>query len=95
MCRAVLRSKPQVQRWSPAEQLIGWAHYFWTGTEETSKDISVGFGPRMTVKQLGASSMQIVGKLNTLVLLALSMGFWGEQMPKEKRHWFNVRVQSF
>ncbi|CAJ1344128.1 unnamed protein product [Effrenium voratum] len=37
----------------------------------------------MTVKQLGASSMQIVGKLNTLVLLALSMGFWGEQMPKE------------
>lgn len=37
----------------------------------------------MSVKQLGASSMQIVGKLNTIVLLALSMGFWGESMPKE------------
>lgn len=37
----------------------------------------------MSVKQLGASSMQIVGKLNTVVLLALSMGFWGESMPKE------------
>ena len=37
----------------------------------------------MSVKQLGASSMQIVGKLNTIVLLALSMGFWGESMPKD------------
>ena len=37
----------------------------------------------MSVKQLGASSMQIVGKLNTIVLLALSMGFWGESMPQE------------
>ena len=39
----------------------------------------------MSVKQLGASSMQIVGKLNTIVLLALSMGFWGESMPKAGR----------
>ena len=37
----------------------------------------------MSVKQLGASSMQIVGKLNTIVLLALSMGFWGENMPQD------------
>eukprot|EP00438_Fugacium_kawagutii_P019638 Skav232811 [mRNA] locus=scaffold614:543414:544478:- [translate_table: standard] len=39
----------------------------------------------MSIKLLGASSMQIIGKLNTIVLLALSMGFWGERMPKESR----------
>ncbi|CAE7597955.1 unnamed protein product [Symbiodinium sp. CCMP2456] len=36
-----------------------------------------------TMKQLGASSMQIIGKLNTIILLAFSMGFWGERMPQE------------
>ena len=35
-----------------------------------------------TMKQLGASSMQIIGKLNTIILLAFSMGFWGERMPQ-------------
>ena len=38
-----------------------------------------------TMKQLGASSMQIIGKLNTIVLLAFSMGFWGERMPQVGR----------
>mmetsp|Transcript_10990 Transcript_10990/g.20682 ORF Transcript_10990/g.20682 Transcript_10990/m.20682 type:complete len:380 (+) Transcript_10990:89-1228(+) len=36
-----------------------------------------------TMKQLGASSMQIIGKLNTIILLAFSMGFWREKMPQE------------
>ncbi|CAE7530485.1 unnamed protein product [Symbiodinium natans] len=36
-----------------------------------------------TMKQLGASSMQIIGKLNTIILLAFSMGFWGERLPQE------------
>ena len=38
-----------------------------------------------TMKQLGASSMQIIGKLNTIILLAFSMGFWGEKMPQAGR----------
>jgi small neutral amino acid transporter SnatA (MarC family) len=35
-----------------------------------------------TMKHLGASSMQIIGKLNTIILLAFSMGFYGERLPQ-------------
>merc|ERR1712032_453522 len=37
----------------------------------------------ISIKQLGASSMQIVGKLNIIVLVALSMAFFGETFPIE------------
>mmetsp|Transcript_85141 Transcript_85141/g.177928 ORF Transcript_85141/g.177928 Transcript_85141/m.177928 type:complete len:109 (-) Transcript_85141:213-539(-) len=34
-----------------------------------------------TIKELGASSMQIVGKLNTIILCAFSVSFMGERLP--------------
>merc|ERR1712113_796871 len=35
------------------------------------------------IKQLGASSMQIIGNLNIIVLVACSMALFGETFPKE------------
>jgi len=37
----------------------------------------------IVIKELGASSMQIVGKLNTIIVVALSVGFLGERLPSE------------
>jgi hypothetical protein len=37
----------------------------------------------IAIKELGASLMQIVGKLNTVVIVAFSVAFLGESLPGE------------